>query len=84
MPWKLPGMGLLALMLTGCGSLRPPEVRVLTPPGALLEDCTYTETPLSTNADLARAYLGLRNALDLCNNDKEALREWVQRVQTQK
>lgn len=82
MPLKLLGTGLLALMLTGCGSIRPPEVRVLTPPGALLEDCKYTETPLNTNADLARAYLGLRNALDLCNDDKAALREWSATVRT--
>jgi hypothetical protein len=74
------GLGLLALMLAGCGTVRPPEVQVLVPPAALLQDCVYVAPPLRTNGELVQAYVALQGVLALCNDDKEALREWAQRL----
>jgi len=74
----------LALLLAGCGSLPHPEVRVLTPPEDLLRDCPFAARPLATNKDLAEAYLEVRSVLQLCNNDKAALREWAREARTQK
>lgn len=68
---------LLALVfLTGCATL-PWEVTKVHPPAALLEPCPAPEWRVATNGELARTLLDYRQALRLCNNDKEALRLWV-------
>ena len=77
---KLVGMGLLALMLTGCAHHGPQVPEILLPPQDLMQECSFRERVLVTNADLARAYLEARGALELCNNEKAALREWAERA----
>lgn len=77
---KLLAVGLLAMVLAGCTTMKVPETIVLTPPASLLKDCQYVQGALKTNRDLLMAYKGAMEALELCNNDKAALREWVREV----
>ena len=65
---------LLALALAGCGTTQ----YVLTPPPAeLLADCPIPMDPIPTNADLARRDAARKAAIEACNDDKAALREWA-------
>lgn len=59
----------------GC-TVPPVYIREL-PPAVLLEDCEEPAPDVSTNAGLAQYALRLRSALRMCNNDKEALRDWA-------
>lgn len=67
---------LAAILLAGCAT-RPPQVVKLYPPASLLADCAHPDIQTGTNGDLARGILSYRAALDTCNNDKAALREWA-------
>jgi hypothetical protein len=64
---------LVLLALGGCST-----VTVRSPPAGLLADCPEPVAEITTNRELAEAYLGLRRALRLCNADKQALREWAE------
>ena len=65
-------MLLCLLVFGGCTS-----VTVRTPPAALLADCPEPAVAVTTNRELAAALLATRQALRLCNADKQALREWA-------
>lgn len=68
----------LVVALTGCASAPPPPNTVrVGPPAPLLADCPTPELQLDTNGALAAGILTLRRALDDCNADKSALREWA-------
>lgn len=71
--------GALALLLAGCAHTHLPGTQIVTPPGVLMADCPHPEGSAGTNGDLARWLLAYREALKLCNNDKEGLREWAER-----
>ena len=73
----LTSLCLLAL-LTGCASA--PQLTALAPPQALLQDCPHPDLPVATNGDLLRLLRGYEAALDACNIDKRALREWAEKV----
>lgn len=64
-----------ALLLAGCAT-RAPEVVKLTPPASLLADCEHPVINVTKNKGLAEGIVAYREALDKCNNDKAALREW--------
>lgn len=65
------------IALAGCASV-PPAVVKQYPPSDLVQDCRLTPYVLSTNADLAKAIISLRGDIQLCNNDKKALRLWME------
>jgi hypothetical protein len=65
-------MLLLLLAFGGCA-----QVTVRQPPEVLLADCAEPEARITTNRELAEAYLAMRRALRLCNADKSALRDWA-------
>lgn len=67
---------ILALALAGCGT-QPPQYVWALPPAALLEDCPIPMDPIPTNGDLARRDAARKAALERCNADKAALREWA-------
>lgn len=67
---------LLALVLVGCGSV-PAKVEKMVPPVELLADCPIQEPTFRTNRELAEYAQGLKYALESCNHDKSALREWA-------
>jgi hypothetical protein len=43
----------------------------------LLADCPYVAEKIKTNGELAWTILEYRKALELCNLDKQSLREWA-------
>ena len=63
--------------LTGCASSTYTPVKAY-PPADLVQDCSVTGYELNTNADLAKAIISLRGDLRVCNNDKKALRLWME------
>ena len=72
-------IGLVSLSLLGCSTPSVIKEYVYVHddlPATLLADCPGYDGPLVNNGDLARAYLGEKQALAACNADKEALREW--------
>ena len=72
-------IGLGSLSLTACSTVSVIKEYVYIHdrvPADLLRDCVGYDGPLVNNGDLARAYLGEKQALAACNADKEALREW--------
>lgn len=76
----MPLIKLLALVsatagLMGCAALTP-EVVKQYPPTDLLADCPHPVINVTKNKGLAEGILAYRDALDKCNNDKAALREW--------
>ena len=64
-------------LLTGCASSTYTPVKAY-PPVDLVQDCSVTPYELWTNADLAKAIISLRGDLRVCNNDKKALRLWME------
>jgi hypothetical protein len=64
-----------AILSTGCAT-RSPEVAKQYPPTDLLADCPHPVVNVTKNKGLAEGILAYRQALDKCNNDKAALREW--------
>lgn len=78
----------LLLVCAGCSS--KVQTKILTPPENLLADCQTPEAPavLSTATNFrefsiaaTRHIIDQRKALDMCNGDKAALREWSRKVQ---
>ena len=68
--------GLMAgLLMASCAQVSP---LTAVPPAGLLGPCTAPSRALNTNADLVRHILDLRGALQSCDDDKTALREWAQ------
>jgi hypothetical protein len=67
---------IVALLLTGCAIPKVQYVREL-PPAQLLLDCPVPETRKSTNGELAQGLHLYHWALEACNNDKQALRNWA-------
>lgn len=68
--------GLLLLSLTLFGTACSVPVKSL-PPDTLLQDCEHAAEPAErTQGALAGYAIAERQALDLCNTDKKALREW--------
>jgi hypothetical protein len=62
------------LTLSGCQSA--PKLQPVSPPSEYLQDCVKPKPTGRTNAALAEYALGLSDALDRCNADKAALRDW--------
>lgn len=76
-PSRLLLIGLTSLFLTACGGLYAPNPNL--PPAHLLKSCPGPIWQASgTNADLARLLQEYQMALDLCDGDKEALRDWAE------
>lgn len=76
---KLLLTGLTALSLTACTTLspQPPQTIKLLPPVELLQDCPVPQLIGRTNRFLAEGYEARGAALEACNADKAALREWA-------
>ena len=82
---------LTTLLLLGCaGCSSKVQTKILIPPENLLADCQTPEAPavLSTATNFrefsiaaTRHIIDQRKALDMCNGDKAALREWSRKVQ---
>jgi hypothetical protein len=71
--------------MSGCATAPAPvvQVKALTPPDALLKDCTHAPRPAGrTVADLAQWLINERGQLDACTADKAALRTWKAGVAT--
>lgn len=72
------GIGLTSLFLVGCST--PSVDRVVYqkeyPPASLLLPCPKPIVEVLTNGDLATLSVELGQALDACNDDKQALRDW--------
>lgn len=69
------GIFALAMLMSGCATATP-EVVKQYPPTDLLADCQHPVIDVTKNKGLAEGILAYRAALDKCNNDKAALREW--------
>ncbi len=67
---------LATLLLASCASVAPGPNRIL-PPYELLQPCGSEYPVPKTNGELARQRQSLLDALRGCNQDKESLREWV-------
>lgn len=63
--------------LAGCSTVPAVEVVRVTPPEALLAACPVPDRDVRTNGDLAALVLDLREAMGLCNDQLQTLREWV-------
>lgn len=74
MPWlrSLPFLVLLAL--AGCATKYAQQT---LPPEHLLLPCPVPAVQAETNGALARTVLAFKRALQDCNDDKAALREWA-------
>lgn len=75
------GLMLLCLTLFGTACSHVSQVQTVVqkavPPDSLIADTPHAPEPTDrTNASLAAYAHGERTALDLCNADKAALREW--------
>ena len=66
---------LASLALVGCSA--QPRLVLIPPPAELLADCPIPMGPIPTNGDLARRDAARKAALEACNADKAALREWA-------
>lgn len=67
--------GALVAPLMGCAM--QPTITWAPPPQELLADCPIPMDPIPTNGDLARRDAARKAALEACNADKAALREWA-------
>lgn len=67
---------LTVLLMASCATVAPNTTRLL-PPADLLADCPIPGLDPSTNGALVQGILDLRLALQGCNADKAALREWA-------
>lgn len=72
---RVPALLLLAA-LAGCAT-KPPQVVRIAPPEPLLAPCKAPDVDLRTNRALAESFLAIRRALQECDDDKTALREWA-------
>jgi hypothetical protein len=66
------------LGLSGCATTGIPGQQPV--PEEFLAQCRAQEVEILTNGDLARSHRALREALERCNLDKQAIREWSERV----
>lgn len=76
--FKKPLYGVLVALLgllVGCSA--PLKTIRLLPPNELVQDCIAPEVVAGTNKDLANSIILLGDALELCNIDKKALRDWA-------
>ena len=82
-------LGLTSLSLLGCktsSEVRVQYVEVPTPvypPEELLRECKIKAPGVRTTGDLADAYVKSWAALERCDADKAALREWWRSVRDQ-
>ena len=70
----------LSLLATGCAStqtITKTETVYRYPPEILTQPCPAPEYTGSTWGDLAHYTVRLKGAVDLCNEDKRLIREWV-------
>lgn len=65
----------LLLLLPGCAT-QVTYLREL-PPVELMANCPEVVEQYKTNGELANTVLAYRKALELCNLDKQSLREWA-------
>jgi hypothetical protein len=67
--------------LASCAS-NPPllQTQFVTPPATLLQPTPKPVFAGRTNLDLATYALDLKDALQSCNDDKAALRNWINKV----
>lgn len=65
---------LLCLMIYGCCSS---EVIRLRPPDVLLQPCQAGGFAGQTYGDLVHHAITLRESLELCNQDKESIKQWA-------
>ena len=72
--------GLMSLSLLGCATPSVPQVSYIReyPPAALLLPCPKPSVQVLSNGDLVTLSLELSTALDACDDDKAALRDWSQ------
>ena len=64
----------LALLLAGCANTAATVVSNKLP-AVLMEDCEHPAMDVMTNGGLVRTIKAYQLALDLCNEDKKALRK---------
>ncbi len=67
----------LGFVLMGCGAVLPVTDKAY-PPVGLVQDCPVPRYRMEYNKDLAEAIVLLKGALKECNNDKAALRLWME------
>lgn len=53
------------------------KVQRAQPPAELLAECPVEDVALTDNASLALSRQAYKRALESCNADKSALRQWV-------
>ena len=73
-------IGALVAPLMGCAV--QPTIDWAPPPKELLEPCPIPMDPIRTNGELARRDAARKAALEACNADKAALREWAAQPRT--
>lgn len=67
---------LVLLAMAGCASTHAIKVQHIYPEQLFL-DCPTPSVEARTNGELARTLMDFRSALQTCNDDKAALREWA-------
>ena len=77
----LVALSCLLISLTACASV-PPKPTPIPIPSELLVDCVKPVITGKTVGDLALAYNARGVAIDKCNADKGALREWDAKVRS--
>lgn len=68
----------LVLLLAACAQAPLKTLREL-PPSGLAANCDAPVTRVATNGQMAETLLAYKHALAMCNNDKAALREWMEK-----
>lgn len=71
-------MLLYLMTLLGCSSA---EITRIRPPDLLMQPCGKPVFTGHTYGDLVHHAVELRESLDLCDQDKTALRKWAEGVQ---
>ena len=51
-------------------------IRKVLPPKQLFEDCPYSPAVIKVNVDMANDLLNAREAIEVCNAQNQAGREW--------
>lgn len=69
----------LGFVLMGCSTVVPVTDKAY-PPASLVQDCPVPRYRIELNKDLAEAIVLLKGALSACNNDKAALRLWMEDI----
>lgn len=74
-------LGLLALLLTACGSQPAPprtQVVIIEPPAVMMMDCQRPSVDLSNNAAVIDSLIAAHARIVECNLDRKAAREYVE------